>query len=750
MKEIERAAKIVNQYVDQGQLRTDYTETDVNAAYKSFRDLFAPEILAALDDDQILTYVFLTADGTNSSLCYHLEFNPRIKRFFGSISGGSAYKYGLFQRQQDRQWVTGAASNPEILTEDEALSLGKSIRDSLIDGCRVIKESELQSTQDYEELEERLFGILGKFVGYAWVQKYFHMIFPEKFIGIYAAELQNHILYGFGITPSEKSYGRNGQLALIRQASGMIASFFQEACYKLFGSTRSFYRINIANDVGLPVAVQPAEGAVSLGWGDIGDLQNFLKNGQLDKEKVVAALNHRAAASELQNHGRYASELRSYYEASANDVFVVVENNCIVGFLDDLSPYFYDAEAKLQHRRTGVWHPCVCENALLTRSEGTSSTFALIKNVEELLSVYRLYYAETNGARTSDNPTTSEEPLRLKIRYATGIWSKFARNRIVFGAPGTGKSYTLNREKEALLASGGECERVTFHPDYSYASFVGTYKPVPFTDAAGNTSITYAYVPGPFMRTYVKALKNCCTESPLPCLLIVEEINRANTAAVFGDVFQLLDRGENEVSEYPIHASEDAKRYLVSQLGGIPEDFETICLPDNMFIWATMNSADQGVYPMDTAFKRRWDFTYLGIDDGESGIVGKKVVLGRGNCRRIIEWNALRKAINAELLTYRVNEDKLLGPYFISKKIIPDDEMIDSSAFTHIFKNKVIMYLFEDAARQKRTTLFSGCEEESKAQYSKICAEFDTKGVYIFCEAISGLFNDKIPEGDGE
>ena len=80
-----------------------------------------------------------------------------------------------------------------------------------------------------------------------------------------------------------------------------------------------------------------------------------------------------------------------------------------------------------------------------------------------------------------------------------------------------------------------------------------------------------------------------------------------------------------------------------------------------MFIWATMNSADQGVFPMDTAFKRRWDFTYLGIDDSEAGIVGKKVILGQGDYRRIVEWNALRKAINNELLTYKVNEDKLLA-----------------------------------------------------------------------------------------
>ena len=340
--------------------------------------------------------------------------------------------------------------------------------------------------------------------------------------------------------------------------------------------------------------------------------------------------------------------------------------------------------------------------------------------------------------------------LMQEIKFNTGYQSEFPRNRILFGAPGTGKSFTLNREKDLLLADGGEYERVTFHPDYSYANFVGTYKPVPCKDSDDKDAITYSYVPGPFMRTYVKALQNSKTDTPKPFLLVIEEINRANVAAVFGDVFQLLDRGDDEVSEYPIQASEDIKKYLAGELGGNPDDYSEIRLPDNMFIWATMNSADQGVFPMDTAFKRRWDFTYLGIDDSEAGIVGKKVVLGQGDYRRIVEWNALRKAINNELLTYKVNEDKLMGPYFISKKNLPEGEMIDPAVFTRIFKNKVIMYLFDDAAKQKRITLFGGCDEKAKNQYSKICREFDAKGVYIFCEGISSQFIDNVPEDDGE
>ena len=419
------------------------------------------------------------------------------------------------------------------------------------------------------------------------------------------------------------------------------------------------------------------------------------------------------------------------------------------------------------------------------------------------------------------------------INFKTGFYSKFKANRIIFGAPGTGKSYSINLDRKKLLGDINETdyERVTFHPDYSYANFVGTYKPVmvdyssvqtideeiktnleilkdpnksaqekydffydngqdigltripiligittdePFhtkksagDDAANDnivernhgialrkyvqlkgensdikaSEISYEYVPGPFMRMYVKALENAQKvakgeEEPRPFLLIIEEINRANVAAVFGDVFQLLDRKDN-VSEYPIQASEDIKKYLAEKLGGDPENYSKIKIPDNMFIWATMNSADQGVFPMDTAFKRRWDFTYLGIDDNDEELKDKFVSMIHHGEQKFVEWNSLRMAINEFLANEKINEDKQLGPYFIAKDIVvpATGNEIDKDKFNDVFKHKVLMYLFDDAAKQKRSKLFEGIPAES-SRYSKICKAFEEKGVDIFHTSI--------------
>lgn len=299
-------------------------------------------------------------------------------------------------------------------------------------------------------------------------------------------------------------------------------------------------------------------------------------------------------------------------------------------------------------------------------------------------------------------------------------------NRIVFGAPGTGKSFLLKQES----TDGNHfanIERVTFHPDYSYGQFVGSYKPVSDDDGR----IRYEYVPGPFMRTLVKALESGKkAESAEKFLLIVEEINRAKVAAVFGDMFQLLDRTDEGDSVYEIQASEDVRRYLARELGGTKDNYTSIKLPNNMYIWATMNSADQGVFPMDTAFKRRWEFTYIGINEKDDKISIDKLPVKNSDGNEI-EWNILRKSINNMLLKEcKVNEDKLLGPFFISGEVFKNATS-NTDEFFNAFNSKVLMYLFEDAGKMHQKKLFAGIDQ-NELTFSKVCEDFKTRGTAIF------------------
>ena len=725
----EQAANLVMDYPNNHTVKFETPKDEIISLLNDFKEKFSPEVLKSLSDDELLGYIFLTADGNNDSLCYHLEFNPKLKRTFGSISGGSSFKFGLFQRQEDGKWTTGAPKTPQVLSEAEALQFGKTIRDNLVNACEMIQSRALDSVEAYEKLDDDLNALMGKFATYAWVQKYFHMIFPDQFIGWYLTDWLKHIPFGFGINPSEKYYGMNGQITLIKKRTSYMSPHFQDICYAMFGEIRHFFRLGSYDDSEHYAEKWKEKGIVAIGWKETGDLLNYIKNGTLDRDKVAEALSTHYYQSDKKTASRKAGEIKSFYETSSPSVITVMDGSQLIAFVDGLSPYFYDANENMAHQKSGVWHSSFDESDRLPEDEGYLTTCYEIKKPENLLFLYKKYYW-SNGSE--DSSATADE--YIPIRFNTGYQSSFERNRILFGAPGTGKSYTINKEAKELIGENNEddYERVTFHPDYAYAHFVGTYKPVPSKDSQGNDTITYAYVPGSFMRVYVKALKNSRNANVRPFLLIIEEINRANVAAVFGDIFQLLDRGDDEVSEYPIQASEDIKAYLAKELGGRPEDYTKIRIPDNMFIWATMNSADQGVFPMDTAFKRRWDFTYLGIDDSDEKIRRKYVYLADDKSQKV-EWNKLRKAINRFLAKEKINEDKQLGPYFISRSIVApaEGDEIDRERFIRVFKNKVIMYLFEDAARQKRAKLSEGCFQNS-TRYSEICREFDMKGIGIF------------------
>jgi len=384
--------------------------------------------------------------------------------------------------------------------------------------------------------------------------------------------------------------------------------------------------------------------------------------------------------------------------------------------------------------------------------------------IQELMSLMAAYWPEQYSGISDPLPLLMEmtncSESNVLEKNGKSLVNE-PRNLIFFGAPGTGKSYQLNRLAKDSFAVGN-IVRVTFYPDYTYSQFVGCFKPVTrYKDDDKSVSkqesyISYEFVPGPFLETYVKAVQNPGENY----LLIVEEINRASSAAVFGDVFQLLDRDASGRSEYEIAVPREMRDYLglrlaeyansgcihdpaklMSEQGRLANEAWRLSLPPNMYIWATMNSADQGVFPMDTAFKRRWDFRYMGIDDGENAEVGgmllSEIEVPCGG--QSIVWNKLRRAINEFMAGdhLKINEDKLLGPFFIAPASLTPER------FPGVFKDKVLLYLYEDVGKTKRSKMFA----KGLNTYAKLCDAFDAVGVEIFGAGFDGRL---VFDGDGQ
>lgn len=291
--------------------------------------------------------------------------------------------------------------------------------------------------------------------------------------------------------------------------------------------------------------------------------------------------------------------------------------------------------------------------------------------------------------------------------------------QIFYGAPGTGKSYTINQDTE-----GEDVIRTTFHPDTDYSTFVGAYKPttieeevmtvigtkaVPVENADGShrkeSKIVYEFVQQTFLQAYVAAWKKYAEangEKPRKQFLVIEEINRGNCAQIFGDLFQLLDRNAQGFSDYPITADADMKRQLKKAFAGLSMaeadsinamykgrdvcrevlEGDILLLPGNLYNWATMNTSDQSLFPIDSAFKRRWDWTYRPISDAKE----EWKIKSDGN---LYDWWTFLEKINDKVGSLTNSEDKKLG-YFFCKA---DSENIISA---NKFVGKVIFYLWND------------------------------------------------------
>lgn len=325
--------------------------------------------------------------------------------------------------------------------------------------------------------------------------------------------------------------------------------------------------------------------------------------------------------------------------------------------------------------------------------------------------------------------------------------------KIYYGCPGTGKSHKVKGltegadgektvyfdESGAKVADVNAVEdksklssnifRTTFHPDYDYSSFVGSYKPVmqPVLDTDGNETgkedLVYAFVPQVFTNAYVRAWKSLADESLTDAekqvYLIIEEINRGNCAQIFGDLFQLLDR-KNGFSEYPIIPDAELRKYLAKE----KLENNMLRLPANLHILATMNTSDQSLFPMDSAFKRRWAMEYIPIN-----LEQEKAKTFTFNVKGVdYSWVEFLAKVNPLIRKATDSEDKQMGEFFIKESVSEED-----------FKNKVMFYIWNDVCKD----LYSA-SRISPLFFMRSADGDDRKDVFTFAELFgSGRYNEE-------
>lgn len=376
----------------------------------------------------------------------------------------------------------------------------------------------------------------------------------------------------------------------------------------------------------------------------------------------------------------------------------------------------YIEDQEILHMFAGIVNP----NQSETYATGEQRKAAWIEAIQHTLADSSVYKKYLSGETIKTACTDSQNAGCQQI--------------IFYGAPGTGKSHGIKEATEEAEKIGNVF-RTTFHPDSDYSTFIGAYKPTMAKRAVRNVAgdivknngqevfeetIVYKFTPQAFTNAYIRAWQTI-----EPVYLVIEEINRGNCAQIFGDLFQLLDRDDEGKSKYPIIPDTDLGNYIESQLlnyDNVPEEIrqgKSMLLPSNLFIWASMNTSDQSLFPIDSAFKRRWDWKYVPIENAHKNYV---IQVNKTE----YDWWEFLTAINKEVFELTNSEDKQLGYFFVKKT----DGIIDAETLV----NKVYFYLWND--------VFKDYDLDSQ----KAFRNQETQRAISFKEFFEGGLNEELAE----
>jgi len=588
---------------------------ELDACYRRFRERFGPDVLEATEGQRLLTLMH-GRQGNRDSLVYWLEFknDADFPAVFGSIAGGSALKFKIYQSNETGDWMTGPPRRQRRLSVDEAVAVATEQRDQFVAAARHLVElARNPDDVDYPALQQRLETIAPDLADSAWGHKYFALIAPTLLDDYHAVGHQAYHLVKLHKVPSDKKYENARFFIGIACQLGIPVTHLGSVLNRRDGNPRPYWR----------VGTDPGEGGKSewprmrdgglaaIGWSEIGSLEDAeaTKAGKgLIRERVEAQFPGNAGVIT-----RAAGQLLKFATGTTpGDTIVAMRGATVLGIGRVDGAYFYQPEdGPFAHRLPVTW--LSTEEWKLPKGDGLRTTFSQLKLGVNLVEIERHLSdpMQLRGSRQQGGAKVgSPEPPRAKAPKLTGIPARIedALRRkgqvVLYGPPGTGKTYWSLRAADELVARGwfgveasalddskreslreaGAVEQCSFHPSYGYEDFLAGYRP-----GLRDGQLFYDLRDGIFTRLCRRAAQ----VPDKPFYLLIDEINRGDIPRIFGELLTSLEK--------------DKRGLPVT----VPLMEDPLVVPNNVFVIGTMNTADRSVALLDAALRRRFAFVEL-------------------------------------------------------------------------------------------------------------------------------------------
>lgn len=626
---VEELKPILQQRLASGEL---LTSTQIDQQIGRFRDRFGPAVLRELDGEALLRLMHGRDNAESRSLVYWLEFK-NDEDFaggrFGGIAGGSAMKYGIFQRQSDGAWVTGSPMSQQVLSIEDAIGIARRQRDELVAGDAILSAFDVGDVSDeaYARLQTSMEQAAPELSGTGWAHKYWFLIHQDCLDDYHSPRYQRfHLLKLLQRPPDERGIldGRAprfvcaGRFVFAARVLDVPIASLTAALNQRDGSMHRYWRIGTtAGDSGETQWPAMREGEfVSVGWLSrdlsaaitLDDAKDQIRDWLLKERSLAPAVASRKAG-EVLNFAR---------EIAENDLVLACDGNTVLGIGRVRGAYAYDGTLEFPHKRAVSW--LLLEPWSMPYQEGLRTTvYELGRNANNILELERRLFDRKGGGPVRVDPTKETSVPRLPAldAFAERVGSILQRKGqvILYGPPGTGKTYRALRvarelaarhtfrkafhaltaaEQDRITGPNGLVRLCTFHPGFGYEDFVEGLRP-----QIRNDQMVFQHSNGIFKRLCEEAAKR-----PDRFFLVVDEINRGDVPRIFGELITAIEKDKRGI---PVV---------------LPVSGSSLTVPDNVCLIGTMNTADRSISLLDAALRRRFGFVELMPDSSQ--LAGRK------------------------------------------------------------------------------------------------------------------------------